>query len=153
MIVFRLCKQDEISRILRQKHFFNVGSEFMLAPQNNTHKYTLNKNYMHFFEDEISLLYLSPNQYEYICVYDIPRSILNRSKGNGFYRDFINLKTSHSVIEYAVLSEKMKFRFLKKVYVVKESLDFDYYPSKEEIYNNLDVVYKKQLLILSKDSR
>ena len=92
---------------------------------------------MHFFDDETSILYLSPRKRENICVYDIPKDILEEAKGCGNYADFINLETIQKIPEYAIPSNKMKSEYLKQIYLITEDMDFDYYPEKDEIYSSL----------------
>ena len=141
MKVFRLCNIDEQELILNQRGFLNTGCECEIYPNINTHKYIPGKKYLHFFEKEISILYLFPEEGTFVCVYDIPEDILEQAKGTGFYLDFINYTDLHQITEYAIESDKINFKHLKKVYVVKSTLDFDYLPSLKEIYTNLNLVY------------
>lgn len=62
MKVFRLCDEYEIELILNERCFSNVGYEYEIFPNINTHKYISGKKYLHFFEKEISLLHLLPEQ-------------------------------------------------------------------------------------------
>lgn len=144
MKVFRLCNKDEVENILNNRNFDKVGHECQKDSSKNTYQYLPNKNYMHFFGDAISLLYLYPSKGKMVCVYDIPDEILNNSKGKGLYLDFINFEDLKEVTEYAIESDKMQFEYLDKAYKIKEDLDFDYVPQENEIYAGLNCVYDFQ---------
>ena len=141
MKVFRLCDKNEIELILTQKSFSNIGHECEICSTKNTHTYIPGKKYLHFFEKEISLLYLFLKESTFVCIYDIPKDILNQTKGVGYYLNFINFTHLDEVTEYAIESEQVEFNYLKQVYAVKFDLDFDYIPSIEDIFNNLDIIY------------
>ena len=68
-------------------------------------------------------------------------SIENQTKGIGYYLNFINFTNLDEVTEYAIESEQVEFKYLKQVYAVKFDLDFDYIPSREEFFKNLDITY------------
>lgn len=81
-----------------------------------------------------------------ICVYDIPNDILTASVGTGFYWDFIDFENIQEVTEYAIESERIRFKYLEKIYTIKEDLDFDYLPDIEELHNYLSVFYDLKLI-------
>ncbi len=140
MKVYRLCNSNEIKSILEDKCFVNIGHKHKTDFKKSTHIYS-DDYYMHFFDSELKLLYLYPSVGKMICVYDIPYNILFFSKGRGFYFDFISLNSIQKVSEYAVPSKKIQFKFLKQVFTVTDDLDFDYLPTKEELYNSLKIIY------------
>lgn len=141
MKVFRLCNKEEIDKINKCADFNLLGKSYQEDSVKNTHKYDREKRYMHFFKDEISVLFLSPRKGKFICEYDIPDDILKESEGYGNYADFVNFAKILRVPEYAIPSEKMKKEFLKRVYLIKEDLDFDYFPKREEIARRLLCVF------------
>ena len=144
MKVYRLCNKDEIESILANRNFKGIGHVSQNNSTKNTHQYLQNVNYMHFFDKERSLLYLHPSRGQMICVYDIPDGILGCYMGIGLYLDFINLKTMHKVVEYAIESDKLKFEYLETIYIVNQDLDFDYIPKMDELYDGLSTVYDFQ---------
>ena len=146
MRVYRLCNEDEIEFILRDRNFESIGHKCQNDSTKNTHQYMQNVNYMHFFENEMSLLYLYPSKGKIICVYDIPDEILSSSRGRGLYLDFINFEDMQEVNEYAIESDKVKFKHLETIYRVDQDLDFDYVPKTDELYDGLSVVYDFQSL-------
>lgn len=146
MKVYRLCDKNEAEYILKNKNFEDIGHKCQKDFSKNSHQYIQDRNYMHFFEEEISLLYLSPLKGKMICVYDIPDDILSSSKGKGSYWDFINFEDMQEVTEYAIESEKMKFEYLEKIYTIKEDLDFDYVPRTDELHDYLSSNYDFQIL-------
>lgn len=142
MKVYRLCNEDEVENILKNRNFETVGHKCKTDSTINTHQYMQDVNYMHFFQKEISLLYFHPAKGKMICVYNIPDEVLRASIGTGFYYDFINFKNRHEVDEYAIESDKVKFQYLEKIYTIHEDLDFgDYVPKIGEIYDCLNIAY------------
>lgn len=141
MIVYRLCDQNEVNNIFENMDVFAAGHKFQKDNTKNTHMYIQEKKYMHFFEQIIHLLYLNYSKGKIICIYSIPDEILKLSSGKGFYLDFINFENIQEITEYAIESNKIKFNYLQKIYIIKEDLDFDYVPSEQEIYNHLYLIY------------
>ena len=141
MRVYRLCNKEEAKTILKSYNFRNVGHKCKNDFHKNTHQYVQDKNYLHFFENEISLLYLHPSKGKIVCIYNIPDEILSLSKGRGVYLDFINFEDMEEVNEYAIESEKVKFQYLETIYIIDQDIDFDYVPNREEIYNRLTTIY------------
>ena len=79
MLVYRICKKSELERIFEDNNFTNVGYNFPVSDL-NTHNYTENSKYLHFFLKKESIFYLRTLKDRYICIYDIPEDILNRYK-------------------------------------------------------------------------
>ena len=142
MKVYRLCDKNEIDSIFRNKSFISVGNKFEIDPQKNTHQYLQDTEYMHFFKNPIGLLYLTLLKGNYICVYDIPESILKQYEGKGKYLDFIFFRSLHEQIEYAIPSNELDIRNLKRIYEIIEYIDFEYYPkSTDEAMDSLKCIY------------
>ena len=141
MTIYRLCNKDEAEFILKNGNFKDIGHSCEKDFAKNTHQYIQDKKYMHFFEDELSLLHLYPSKGKMICVYQVPDDILEAAKGKGLYLDFINFENMQKVDEYAIESDKMKFEYLEKIYTIDEDLDFDYIPHKDELYDALSCIY------------
>ena len=143
MKVFRLCDKEEYDSILENKNFNSVGSKFKIDPKKNTHQYLPDAEYIHFFKKPLSLLYLSLQKGKYVCVYNIPESILQQYEGTGLYLDFIFFRNLHEITEYAVPNSIVKFDYLEKAFLINEDIDFDeYYPeSAEEVMDSLTCVY------------
>ena len=120
MLVYRVCSQNEINCILKNKNYNNVGRNIycnlygkILA---NTHKYDELGYYMHFFKDYSSIYLLECNVVEYICIYDIPLSLLNNYIGKGMYDVEVNgLPESFEVFEYAIPSKLISVDYLISV--------------------------------------
>lgn len=145
MKVYRLCSEKEAESVIKNRGFEGIGHRCQIDLKKNNHSYKKEENYMHFFDDEISLLYLYPSKGKRICVYDIPEDILNSAIGTGFYLDFIELECLEQVTEYAVESRKMKFEYLERIYVVQKDLDFDYVPNSDQLYASLNLIYDVNL--------
>lgn len=146
MKVYRLCRKDEAEKVLKDRKFNNIIHRSLSDSKQNTHKYIDNQEYMHFFEQEISLLYLNVAKGKVICVYDIPQDILQESKGKGFYLDFINFENIQKVTEYAIQSDKVRFEYLEQMYIINEDIDFDYMTETDELYDRMTMIYDSKVL-------
>lgn len=143
MIVYRLCNNQEIESILNNRNFDSAGQKFEIDPKKNTHKYLQDIEYLHFFKKPISLLYLSLLKGKYICVYNIPDSILQQHEGTGLYLDYIFFRNLHELTEYAVPTSKLKFSYIERIYEIIEFIDFDEYipNSTDEVMDSLKCIY------------
>lgn len=146
MKVYRLCRKEEVEKVLKDRKFNNIIHRSLSDAKQNTHEYIENQEYMHFFEQEISLLYLNSTKGKVICVYDIPEDILEESKGKGFYLDFINFENIQEVTEYAIESDKVRFEYLEQMYIINEDMDFDYMPGTDELYDRMTMIYDSKML-------
>ena len=142
MLVYRVCKEDEIKKILDEKSFKNVGSKYKIIRKISTHKYDQDKKYLHFFHDYDSLFYLATSEKHYICTYDIPELILKQFEGLGYYYDRIYLEKLESVDEFAIPIEKIDFSYLKKVDKIRKNINFEDYVLGNYI-DNLQTIYNK----------
>lgn len=149
--LYRLCRKGEVEEILKSRRFTEIGHKCENDSKKNTHIYNPNVNYMHFFANELSLLYLYPSKEKLICIYDIPCNIAKEAEGKGRYLDFVNFQNMQEVKEYAIKSQNIKFEYLKKIYKISQSLDFDYIPEEKEIYDNLTCVYDASKLRKTKN--
>lgn len=152
MRLYRLCNEDEIKSIAENGNFNDVGQNFKVDSSKNTHDYKPESKYLHFFARKLEILYLSPNKGKYICEYDIPDEILKDAKGKGFYWDFVNFASLHELEEYAVECPLIRFEHLKKVFKIKEDIDFDYYPSDYEIGTCIKEIYNFDFLKQKKET-
>ena len=123
MLVYRICKKDEIEKIFKEKSFENIGRYFQINSSLNNHNYEDVYRYMHFFDDKVNILYLNLSNH-YLCTYDIPEDILCKYVGIGYYWDFEFLEHLENVKEYAVKSEEMDISFLKQVDYINLSFLF-----------------------------
>jgi len=146
MKVYRLCRKEEVEKVLKDRKFNNITHRSLSDSKQNTHRYTDNQEYMHFFEQEISLLYLNSTKGKVVCIYDIPEDILEESKGKGFYLDFINLENIQEVTEYAIESDKVRFEYLEQMYIINEDMDFDYIPGTDELHDRMTMIYDSKVL-------
>ena len=144
MVVYRICKKEEIEHIFNDKNFKNVGKTFEINKNTNTHLYTADKKYIHFFKDKDSIFYLDTCADMYICTYCIPDSLLERHYGVGFYLDRTNFRTLEKVSEYAIENELINFNQLLKIERIKEYIDIEDY-----IY--YDITSKIQTIYLSNE--
>lgn len=142
MKLFRLCNATELNYILEYKNFDTLFRTFLKNSNSNTHNYLPDTKYIHFFREDFNILYLHPKQGRYLCVYDIPDEIAKQCLGLGIYYDYIYFKRKTSSLEYAIDSSKMEYNFLKKAYLILEPLNFDYVPSRSEIYDRLVLIYE-----------
>lgn len=54
MIVYGICKKNEIDMILNEKNFQNIGKTYEINEKVNTHQYKNNQKYIHFLKTKIA---------------------------------------------------------------------------------------------------
>lgn len=143
MLVYRLCKEEEVNEILKSKKFKNVGKCFKINNKMNTHKYIENRRYLHFFDQIVNLFHFDTCEEYYICTYDIPKELLDKYRGMGYYLDSFNLKTYEQVVEYAIPSNYISFDYLLKIQEIREDMDVDDYLY-SDMDNKLITIYEKE---------
>ncbi|MBE5757341.1 MAG: hypothetical protein E7345_00205 [Clostridiales bacterium] len=132
MIVYRLCREDEIQKILRNLSFEGVGY-YCRNNEKNSHTYNEDIKYMHFFKNKTDLLYLNTLMGRFICVYDIPEELLLKHFGYGKYYDYIRFATLKDVEEFAIPSDNIRFNYLQSINKIIKDIDY------EEMYEKFDL--------------
>ena len=140
MLVYRICKKDEIDNILNNKSFVNVGNNFNYSCINN-HNYNENKKYLHFFLNLDSILYLRTLKDRYLCIYDIDDNILNKNEGLGYYLNYISYNTLDEVIEYRLENTDINFNDLKQVYYINNYIDYEDFLDNFDISKFFEIIY------------
>ena len=140
MIVYRVCKKDEIDNILNNKSFVNVGNNYNYSCINN-HNYNENKKYLHFFLNLDSILYLRTLKDRYLCIYDIDDNILNKNEGLGYYLNYISYSTLDEVIEFRLENKEINFNNLKQVYYINNYIDYEDMLYDFDISKFTDIIY------------
>ena len=124
MKVYRYVSNEELSLLLN-KDYNKLGNVFdkKVFKDSNTHKYKDGKKYLHFFKDESMIKYIvgSFNKYYgsekkyFVCEFDIPKSLLAKTKGKGVYDDvdlggydYIHKK----ITEYAICTDDFNCKWL-----------------------------------------
>lgn len=144
MLVYRVCKQEEIENIFGNNHFLNIGSQFQNSDLNN-HVYEEDSIYMHFFLKKDSILYLENVRGLYLCTYDIQEDILEKYRGIGYYWDYFHYFKLCEVVEYAVKSSDVKLDYLTKVELIEKDFDVDDYLKDSELKHYTKLIYEKML--------
>lgn len=142
MLVYRICKKEEIEKLFKNHNIEDIGNCFSLTEVNN-HHYEPNQKYLHFFKDKDSILHFLLKE-KYLCIYDIPEDILKQYEGIGYYLDYFKFAIKIEVDEYAIRSNKLNFDYLEKIYYIKEEIDLDDYLDDSELTNFLDCIYEKE---------
>lgn len=137
MLVYRVCAENEIKHLLDDKSFKNIVKKYDSKYKLNSHKYKEDKKYIHFFKNFDSIFYYAVTEGSYVCIYDIPEEILERSAGIGYYYDRIHLEKLEAVEEYAVEENDLDINYLKTIKRSNRFIDFEDY-----VYNN----YKRSLI-------
>ena len=152
MFVYRICSKQKIERILNYKEFTMIGNygAIYLNDKKNTHKYKLDKLYLHFFKNKDSIFYLDTSEDRFICTYDIPEDILETGMGIGKYLYYFNFSHLLNVCEYAIESSLISFDYLLKVERINKYVDIEDYMYDNEISEFVDVVYNKKIKTLIK---
>lgn len=142
MLVYRICKEKEISQIFNHYNFNEIGQYYKKTDINN-HNYDENELYLHFFIKKDSIFYFNTTNGMYICTYDIPEDILEKYEGIGYYYDYINYRYICNVTEYAVKSREINFDFLERVELIKETIDIEDFLEEYELNGFLKIIYEK----------
>ena len=141
MKVFRLSNEAEITAILENKSFVGLGKEFAINPKLNNHKYQPQQRYMHFFKDFGSIFYLFPDEGKYICTYDLPKDLLDRTMGEGSYLDYFFYRNLQSTTEYAVPEGDMDFAYLQRIDRITKEIDVEDYIADRTLSRNISTIY------------
>ena len=139
MLLYRLCKEEEISKILKLQKITAVGRYCHNTHKLNTHVYKKDKKYLHFFLEEYEIINLNPKKDNYICTYDIPEDIVNEHLGFGYYRSIFNLEDLTKIKECAIPIDLIHFSNLLKIEKIKEYIDIEFYL--EDIDKYKEIVY------------
>lgn len=142
MLVYRICKKEEIEKLFKNHNIVDIGNCFSLTEVNN-HQYEPNQKYLHFFKEKDSILHFLLKD-KYFCIYNIPENILKQYEGVGYYLDYFKFAIKIEVDEYAIISNKLNFDYLEKIYYIKEEIDLDDYLDDFELTNFLDCIYEKE---------
>ena len=140
MLVYRICKKDEIDNILNNKSFVNVGNNYNYSCINN-HNYNENKKYLHFFLNLDSILYLRTLKDRYLCIYDIDDNILNKNEGLGYYLNYISYSILDEVIEFRLENKEINFDYLKQVYYINKYIDYEEFLDNFDVSKFSDIIY------------
>ena len=149
MVVYRLCNELELQKILNTTSFDDIGSLCSDNLKMNNHKYQSNQKYLHLFKDFNSLFYLYLKPGLYICTYDIPDEILEKYAGIGKYLDIVFMRKLEDIVEYAIPNSEILFDYLKRIDKVSKYIDYEEYLD-DNYKNNLETVYDTQSKVLSK---
>ena len=142
MLLYRLCKEEEIIKILKTERITAVGKYCHNTHKLNTHIYKKDKKYLHFFEEEYEIINLNPQIGKYICTYDIPKDIINDYQGFGYYRSIFDFESLNKVKEYAIPTELISFINLIKIEKIKAYLDLENYLDGIDKYK--EIIYEKK---------
>lgn len=146
MLVYRICKKDEIDMIFNDRNFKNVGKVCKINDNINTHVYKNNKKYIHFFKNKDSIFYLNTTKEMYVCTYDIPIYLLETHYGVGFYLDKFNFRNLEKVSEYAIENESISFNYLLRIEKILEYIDIDDYMH-DDISSKIETIYLSNQMI------
>ena len=140
MIVYRVCKKDEIDNILSNKSFINVGNNFNYSCKNN-HSYNKDKKYLHFFLNLDRILYLRTLKDRYLCIYEIEDDLLKKNEGLGYYLNYVSYNNLDEVIEFRLENKDINFDNLKQVYYINKDIDYEDLLYNFDILESADIIY------------
>ena len=143
MLVYRICNEKEKDLIEKEESFSDIGKVWEENEKKSTHTYEKEKKYLHFFKNYDGVFLLKTTQNHYICTYDFEESLLEESKGIGYYWDRLSFKSIEKVEEYAIPSEKIQYDNLLKMDRITEEIDFEEYVDNSFI-EKLETIYEKE---------
>ena len=121
MKVYRFMCKEELDKILCDK-VSELGAYFRTGHVGNNHKYKANEKYMHFFLNKNAYKHFTKTKKDdhYLCVFDIPISVLLTHAGKGIYRGlrvedrgYDALDAFRKRVEFAVETSVFKSSWLK----------------------------------------
>ena len=121
MIVYRFMTESEF--LLWHEGNKNMGTEYDKCVE-NTHNYKSNEKYLHFFKnlfDAASVLSVLDSSVNYLCKFDIDKTILKNFEGKGSY--FANGEVDAGkieVVEYAIPAKLLSKNNLKSCRKVRD---------------------------------
>ena len=125
MFVYRICDEEEISSIIKNKSLTGIGHFYSTNPKKNTHSYYLGVKYLHFYEKYTDVFYLDSSKNCYICTYDIRDDILEKFSGVGYYLDRVFFNYLQEVHEYAVDVSFLSFQNLIQIDQIIAPISFE----------------------------
>lgn len=125
MIVYRVCSKREITKIISDKEFYDVGNYYDINLKLNTFRYNKNIKYLHFYDRYEDILHSNVSKGRFVCEYDIPEEVLIKYSGIGFYLGYINFRYLVDVKEYAIPAFELVFENLISYNVIEEELDYE----------------------------
>lgn len=157
MLVYRICRLEEFEQIIGDDNFSNIGRTFTLddTVSLNSHEYEEVGNYLHFFKELSSIIFLADLKDHYLCYYELPEDLLEQYKGTGYYSDPIYWMNTNKLEEYAIPSRLLKREFIIGIDRIKYGIDIDDYIDDPSFHNYIEMVYyqgkDKKLVKVSKE--
>lgn len=113
--VYRYVSARELS-LLQNNDTNSLGAVFNGEKLSNTHKYDEETKYMHFFDspDQPTMVLSSiSHTKEFLCEFEIEKSVLTSHKGKGFYPPRGYDEPYTEVIEYAIPADEYNPEWFK----------------------------------------
>lgn len=127
MKVYRLCREKEVSDILDNADFKDIGRYWMNVKFLNTHTYLEKERYLHFFYRKEDVFRLYANIGLYICTYDIPDELGEMFTGTGIYHRLDNYQELENVPECAIPSKYLSFENVEEIDYIDEFIEQEDY--------------------------
>jgi hypothetical protein len=142
MVVYRVCKKDEFDCIINGITFNKLGTYYDFDTSKlNTHNYVENENYLHFFKDVGSVVFLGELKDNYLCYYDIPDDVLEQYKGTGFYNQPGLIYRKFNLDEYAIPSKLLKSEYIIGIDRIKIEIEWEDYIDDPSMQDYVEVEY------------
>ena len=115
-LVYRFISERE-KKAFDSKDLSQIGTFWYDLNGGSTHNYKKGKRYIHLFDkkkDAMTLHLEVGGSKQYFCTYSIPKKILKKYTGKGFYmvRGYENYST---IKEYAIPSDEFDFNWLVSI--------------------------------------
>ncbi len=143
MIVYRLCNEEEGTKILNGEDFQNIGKPFTKRITANDFNYLEGEKYLHFFKRKDNIFYLRIREGKYICTYDIPDDILKTSEGTGRYHNYIYSHIIDEVPEYAINCKLLKPEYIVKIERLLVHITPDDFFEDMDLNDYVETMYEK----------
>ena len=137
--VYRYISQRELG-LLENGDFESLGSTYSRKEVSNTHKYNEDEKYLHFFDSTnlpSTVLHSLSKTKEFLCEFEIDKSILSHHKGTGYYTPQGYDFDYTSVTEYAIPTSEYNPNWLTSItpissYDMQNTINFANTPPPEQ---------------------
>ena len=127
-MVYRVCKKEEYESLVNCVAFSELGAYFDFDTSLlNDHNYDKDEKYLHFFREMGNIVFLGTLKGNYLCYYDVPDDLLEKSKGIGYYNEPGIIVKRFNIEEYAIPSNLIKYEYLIGIARIKHEIELNDY--------------------------
>lgn len=139
--VYRICSYEEATEILSNQEF--IGRQFEQCNA-NSHQYETGKEYTHFFNRKRDVVNFSSGIGQYLLTCRIPKELLDKYYGEGYYLNIYDIHRKVPIEEFAVPTEELTFTYLERVEKITSFIPSEDVESDPTLSSYLEPFYIKE---------